>query len=73
MMYPPRGSNDFGAKDNCDNENIEAFIEEVMAINEEVDIEELDVESLPSNKPTLELKPLPYLHEYVFLDACHKI
>ena len=50
----------------CDDEDIEACIEKVMAINEEANFEEL-----PLDEPTLELKTLPSTLKYVFLDTQH--
>ena len=64
MKYPSRVSKDLGAIHLCDDEDIEACIEEIMAINEEVDFEEL-----PLDKPTLELKPLPSTLKYDFLNT----
>ena len=47
----------------CDDEDIETVIEEVMAINEETNFEELSLDD-----PRLELKTLPSTLEYAFLD-----
>ena len=53
-----------GTIDLCDNEDIEACIEEVTAINEEADFEELPLDEL-----ILELKHLPSTLKYAFLDT----
>ena len=41
IKYPSQAPEDLGAIDLCDDEDIEVCLEEVMAINEEVDLEEL--------------------------------
>ena len=51
-------------RDLYDDEEIEACIEEVMTVNEEVDLEDLSL-----IKPTLELKPLPSSLKYAFYDT----
>ena len=50
MKYPSRASEDLGAIDFSDDQDIDACIEEVMMINEEARFEEL-----PMDEPTLEL------------------
>ena len=69
MKFPLRGFMDLGAIELCDDEDIEVCKEEVMSINDEVNIEDIEAKSLPSNKPTLELKPLPSSFKYDFLDV----
>ena len=51
------------AFDLCDNQDINACIEEVMEINEEANFKEL-----PLDEPTPELKTLPFTVKYAFLD-----
>ena len=63
MKYPSRASEDSGAIDFADDQDIDACIEEVMMIDEEARYEEL-----PMNEPTLELKTLPSTLKYAFLD-----
>ena len=55
-----------GAIDLCDDENIEYCVEEVMTVNEEVDLQKL-----PLDEPTLELKSLLSLLKYTFF-ICRK-
>ena len=54
MKYPSRASEDLGAIDFADDQDIDALVEEVMMIDEETRYEEL-----PMEEPTLELKTLP--------------
>ena len=54
MKYPSRASEDLGAIDFSDDQDIDACIEEVMMIDEKARFEEL-----PMDEPTLELKTLP--------------
>ena len=68
IKHPSRVSEDLGAIDLHGVEDIKAFIEEVMACNEEVDIDENEAESLLSDEPTVELKPLPSSLKSTFLD-----
>ena len=63
MKYPSQAFEDLDAINLCDDEDIEAFIEEVMAINEEANFEEV-----PLDKPTSELKIVPSTLKYAFLD-----
>ena len=63
MKYPLRASEDLGAIDFADDQDIDACIEEVMMIDEEASYEEL-----PMDEPTLELKTLPSTLKYAFLD-----
>ena len=63
MKYPSRASEDLGAIDFADDQNIDACIEEVMMIDEEARFEEL-----PMDEPTLDLKALPSTLKYAFLD-----
>ena len=62
MKYPSRASEDLGAIDFSDVQDINACIEEVM-INEEARFEELLMD-----EHTLELKTLPSTLKYAFLD-----
>ena len=62
MKYPSRASEDLGAIDFADNQDIDACVE-VMMIDEEARSEEL-----PIDEPTLELKTLPSALKYAFLD-----
>ena len=63
MKYPSRASEDLGAIDFADDQDIEAFFEEVMMIDEEARLEEL-----PMDEPSLELKTLPSTLKYAFLN-----
>ena len=63
MKYPSRASEDFGAIDFTDNQDIDTCVEEVMMIDEEARFGEL-----PMDEPTLELKTLPFTLKYAFLD-----
>ena len=63
VKYPSRASEDLGAIDFADDQDIDACIEEVMMIDEEARYEEL-----PMDEPTLELKTLPSTLKYAFLD-----
>ena len=63
MKYPSRASEDLGAIDFDDDQDIDACVEEVMMIDEEAQYEEL-----PMDEPTLELKTLPSTLKYAFLD-----
>ena len=63
MKYPSRASEDLGAIDLADNQDIDAYVEEAMMIDEE---ERYD--KLPMEEPTLELKTLPSTLKYTFLD-----
>ena len=63
MKYPSRASEDLGAIDFADDQDIDACIEEVMMIDEEARFEEL-----PMDKPSLDLKALPSTLKYAFLD-----
>ena len=63
MKYPSRASEDLGAIDFANDQDIDACVEEVMMIDEEAQYEEL-----PMDEPTLELKTLPSTLKYAFLD-----
>ena len=63
MKYPSRASEDLGAIDFVDDQDIDACVEEVMMINKEARYDEL-----PMEEPTLELKTLPSTLKYAFLD-----
>ena len=63
MKYSSRASEDLGAIDSADNQDIDACVEEVMMIDEEALYEEL-----PMDEPTLELKTLSSTLKYAFLD-----
>ena len=63
MKYPTRASEDLGAIDFADDQDIDACIEEVMMIDEEARYEEL-----PTEEPSLDLKTLPSTLKYAFLD-----
>ena len=62
MKYPSRASENLGAIDFANDQDIDACVEEVMMINEEAN------EELPMDEPTLELKTLPSTLKYAFLD-----
>ena len=66
VKYLSRASEDLGAIDVSDDQDIDVCIEEVMAINEEANFVEL-----PLDKPTFELKTLPSTLKYTFLDTQH--
>ena len=63
MKYPSRASEDLGAIDFPDDQDIDACVEEVMMIDKEARFEEL-----PMYEPTLELKTLPSTLKYAFLN-----
>ena len=63
MKYPSRSSEDLGAIDFADDQDIDACVEEVMMIDEEARYDEL-----PMDEPTLELKTLPSTLKYALLD-----
>ena len=70
MKYPSRASEDLGTCveevmmiDFADDQDIDACVEEVMMIDEEARYEEL-----PMEEHTLELKTLPSILKYAFLD-----
>ena len=63
MKYPSRASEDLGTIDFADDQDIDAYVEEVMMIDEEARYDEL-----PMDKPSLELKTLPSTLKYAFLD-----
>ena len=64
IKYPSRASEELGAIDFSDDQDIDAYIEEVMMIDVEANFEEL-----PMDEPTLELKTLPSTLKYAFLDT----
>ena len=63
IKYPSRASEDLGAIDFANNQDIDTCVEEVMMIDEEARYEEL-----PMDEPILELKTLPSTLKYAFLD-----
>ena len=63
MKYTSRASEDLGAIDFADDQDIDACVEEVMMIDEEARFEEL-----PMDEPSLELKTFPSTLKYTFLD-----
>ena len=63
MKYPSRASEDLGAINFTDDQDIDACVEEVMMIDEEARYEEL-----PMEEPTLELKTFASTLKYAFLD-----
>ena len=63
IKYPSRASEDLGAIDFADDQDIDACVEEVMMIDNEAKFEEL-----PMDKPSLDLKALPSTLKYAFLD-----
>ena len=63
MKYPSRAFEDLGAIDFSDNQDIDAYVEEVMMINKEERFEEI-----PMDEPTLELKTVPSTLKYAVLD-----
>ena len=63
MEYPSRASEDLGAIDFADDQDIDACVEEVMMFDDEARYDEL-----PMEEPTLELKTLPSTLKYAFLD-----
>ena len=64
IKYPSRASKELGTIDFSDDHDIDAYIEEVMMIDEEAKFEEL-----PLDEPPLELKTLPSTLKYAFLDT----
>ena len=66
MKYPSQAFEDLGAIDLFDDQDIDAWIKEVMTINEEAEFKEL-----PLDKPIEELKPLPSTLKYASLDSQH--
>ena len=64
LKYPSQAFKDLGAINLLNNQDIDACIEEVMTINEEVNFKEL-----PLNEPTMKLKPLSSILKYAFLDT----
>ena len=64
MKYTSQAFKDLGAINLFDDQDIETCIEEVMTINEEADFKDL-----PLDEPIEELKPLPSLLKYAFLDS----
>ena len=63
MKYPLQASDDLGAIDFADDQDIDACVEEVMMIDEEARFEEL-----PMDEPSLELRTLPSTLKYAFID-----
>ena len=63
MKYPSRASENLGAIDFSEDQDIDACVEEVMMIEEKTRFKEL-----PMDEPTLELKTLPSTLKYTFLD-----
>ena len=63
MKYPSQASEELGAIDFSDDQDIDACIEEVMMIDEEENFDEL-----PLDEPTFELKNLPSTLRCAFLD-----
>ena len=63
MKYRSPASEDLGAINFLDDQDIDACVEEVMIIDEEARFEEL-----PMDEPSLKLKTLPSTQKYVFLD-----
>ena len=63
MKYPSRASENLGAIDFANDQDIDACVEEVMVIDEEARYEELSMD-----EPTLELKTLSSTLKYAFLD-----
>ena len=64
MKYPSRASKELGAINFGNDQDFNACIEEVRTINEEANFEEL-----PLDEPTLEVKTLPSILNYSFLDT----
>ena len=64
MKYPSWASKELSAIHFFDDQDIDAWIEEVMMIDEEANFEEL-----PMNEPIWELKTLPLTLKYSFLDT----
>ena len=63
MKYPSRAYEDLGAIDFANDQDISACAEELMMIDEEAKFEEL-----PTDEPSLDLKALPSILKYAFLD-----
>ena len=63
MKYPSRASKDLGAIDFADDQDIDAYVKEVMMIEQEARFEEL-----PMDEPTLDFKTHPSTLKYAFLD-----
>ena len=64
MKYPSQTSEELGAINFSNNQDINACIEEAMTMDKEENFEEL-----PLDEPTLELKTLPSTLKYAFLDT----
>ena len=67
MKHPSHASEDIGAIDLDDEDDIASCVEEVMTLQDELTTERT-LESLPTAEPSLDLKPLPSSLKYVFLD-----
>ena len=65
MKYPSQASEELGAINFSDDQDIDACIEEVMMIDEEANFDEL-----PLDEPTFELKTLPSTLKCAFLITC---
>ena len=63
MKYPLQASEDLGAIDFIDDQDIDTCVEEVIMIDEEAKFEEL-----PIDEPSLNLKALLSTLKYAFLD-----
>ena len=63
MKYHSGASENLGVIDFDDDQDIDAYIEEVMMIDEKARFEDL-----PMDEPSLELKTLPSTLKYAFLD-----
>ena len=63
MKYPSRASEDLDTINFANDQDIDAYVDEVMIIDEEARFEEL-----PMDEPSLDLKTLPSTLKYAFLD-----
>ena len=64
MKYPSLAFKDLGAVNLCDDQYIDACIEEVMTTNEEANFKELLLD-----EPIVVHKPLPSTLKYAFFDT----
>ena len=68
MRHPSHESDEVGAVDIYDDPEILSCIEETMAAIDDESFEEPEDDPFPSNGMTPELKPLPFMLKYAFLD-----
>ena len=68
MRHPSHEADEVGAIDIYEDPEISSSIKETMAAIEDRSFEELEDDPFPSGKTTPELKPLPSMLNYAFLD-----